>query len=196
MPDEAPVKQEPTLEELVRSAQSLVAADTDAYDRLCELLFARLHAIGMAIVGRKIPPPDVEDVFADVMADFFLYIEKGTPVPYVRGLLNQIGRRRIADYHRAREGAPPSTEFDHETHEHARISDTFDDERIGEVIVNEILEELPSDLHDVAVARFVLDLSVKDTAAELDLTVDVVKKRSQQARDQLRDIARRKGLMP
>jgi DNA-directed RNA polymerase specialized sigma24 family protein len=110
-------------------------------------------------------------------------------------LLNQIGRRRIADYHRARESAAPTTEFDPDTHEHVRVSDTFEDEYIGKVLVNEILNQLPSDLHDVAFARFVLDLSVNDTAAELDLTVDVVKKRTQLAREQLQDSVRRNGLI-
>jgi DNA-directed RNA polymerase specialized sigma24 family protein len=142
----------------------------------------------MAIVIPKVPTQDIDEVVSDVLADFFLYIEKGIPVPHVRALLNTIGRRRIADFHRNREGAPPTAAFDAERHEHVHSSDRMEDERIGQVLTNDILDGLPSELRSVAYARFVAYLSVEQTAEELNLTIDMVKKRSQLARAQLRVI--------
>ena len=183
----------PTPEELVRAVQTLAGQDTAAHDEACEALFAHLEGIAMAIVIPKIPPQDVEEVATDILADFFVYIEKGEPVPHARALLNRIGNRRIADFYRAREGVPAMREFDPDVHEGRRVSHTFELERIGEVLANDILDQLPPELRDVAHARFVAGLGVQETAHALGLTVDVVKKRSAAARERLREIVERKG---
>ena len=168
-------------------AQTALARDRGEYDRICEVLFAHLAGLAQLIVAMKVPTQDVQDVAAEVLAHFFLNVARLTPIPHARALVNTIARRRIADYYRVPDAATQSVPLE-DDHQDIVMASASDSEVIGEILTNEIIQQLPEQLRDVARARFVAYLGVARTASELHLSIDVVKKRSVDAERRLRQI--------
>ena len=121
----------------------------------------------------------VEDLVCHTMADFWEYVEKGSPVKYVRALIKTIGNRRATDYVRKRLAQPHVESLDSDfAHESRTPVDSKAMKAFGQLFTNALLDRLPAHLRSLAYLRFGAGLTVDQAAHELGITRDVAKKRS------------------
>ena len=125
-------------------------------------------------VSMRVPAPDVEDVamtaILDAIRSAFKGVSKGEFVKW----LNTIVSRRIADYHRAKEGKPPLTPLPTENLDDDEVwgEEPSEPDHTGEVHVQSVIDACLAKLsppHRAVVERNVFeDLSAQDTAAQVN----------------------------
>lgn len=186
--------------------QAQTAWQAGAYDQADDAfkeLQDRSVAWLKAIARRKAPEDVVDDLVADTYLALVKKLNAGEPVQKVKGLLGTILRNRIADEYRRRKSvaeehvdevfwtrsadSPNAVYNDH--------VEVVDEQMSSASLVNTILKELPVPERDVLIARHVDELSVAETAVQLHITEDQVKKRTRQALRLARQIIEAKGLM-
>lgn len=173
----------------------------DLFNELYEISFPLLLTIARA----KAPAEIVEDVVAEAYLEFYELLVAQTPIRNAKGLLCLIVRRRSIDEHRQHQKIVKHTQIVDE----AMGSDILEipDAMAGtpeEIIVaqdtalfvsNLILDALTDEERRVLIMRYVQELSVAETAVQLNLTVDQVKKRTQRASKLAYRVAQERGLL-
>jgi RNA polymerase sigma factor (sigma-70 family) len=125
-------------------------------------------------VSLRIPRQDIEDVamtaILSAIRSAFDGVSKGEFVNW----LNTIVSRRIADYHRAKEGQPKVglLPTEHQGEEDVWGEEPSESDRAGEVVVQSVIDECLAQLsppHRAVVERNVFeDLSAPDTADQVN----------------------------
>jgi RNA polymerase sigma-70 factor (ECF subfamily) len=140
-------------------------------------------------VGLKVPREDVEDVAGEVVFSAIRSAFEGTSTGEFVAWLNTITKRRIADYHRQREGRPARESLDREGDDEPPIEIPGPSEAgwvEAQIVIKEVLATL-SDEHRCVIELHVLeDLTAKEVAARLGLSDDNVAQIASRFRKKLR----------
>lgn len=138
-------------------------------------------------VALKIPKEDVEDVASDVLESAITSAFRGASTGEFIAWLNTISQRRIADYHRRREGKPTTTslsagedeDLDLPAPSEAGYAET-------QMVITQVLATL-KETHRTAVEQHVLDQRpAKEVGVELGLSEDNVAQIASRFRRKLR----------
>lgn len=159
-------------------------------------------ALLLSVASQQAFVSHAEDIVAEAQLELYRSMIAGKTIQNVGGFLITIVRRRAID-----EVRRASNKYEHQgdndywaryAEADAVAMDNVEDEVTSRLmamgIVNPILDELPLDLRRVLLARHGADLSVDETATQLGLTVDQVKKRTKEALARAKAIAHEKGL--
>lgn len=171
-------------------------------------LFLQLQSLStpwlLAIAHRKGAASAADELVAQAHLALLEKIEGGEPIDNVKGLLCTILRRRVVDWHRRRGGMEVDTKDDRFWEHLAASTTPFDSgpDRIADAeereavqrVANTILDALPAEEREVLLARDLEELGVAETARQLGLTEDQVKKRRQRAIESARRIVEERGL--
>jgi RNA polymerase sigma factor (sigma-70 family) len=157
----------------------------------------------LSIASRNAPAYRAEDIAAEAHFELYRSMRGGEVVKNVGGLLRTIVQRRaIDDVRRAAnnyEHAADDEFWARYAEVDAVSTDNVEDDVINRLatsnMVNQIMDELPSELRSVLLDRHGYAMSVQETAAHLGLTEDQVKKRTRDALARAQAIAREKGLL-
>jgi len=130
-------------------------------------------------VRLKVPSADVEDVTADVIYSAVRSAFSGASVGEFVSWLDTITRRRIADYHRARQDPPVAPDFDLVDPSADGLVETQD-------AIERVLAQL-SEAHRAVVLRHVLDgVPAREVAVQLGVGEDNVAQIASRFRRRLR----------
>jgi RNA polymerase sigma factor (sigma-70 family) len=142
-------------EELVEYA--IAARDAGAADaeRLAfEVLAFGLLSFVEAVVAKKVPLDDVEDLAQDVLVGALKSLRRpqarfqGTTLAEFRGWLKRIAQFRIADYHGGKEGEPDITPFvaEHEGEEDVFGKEPSTGDETDRIAVQDVFDRLLDEL--------------------------------------------------
>lgn len=134
---------------------------------------------------------EVELAVAQTYVNLWRMIERGDPIIHTKGLLRQILKRRLIDLMRSmsfQQKQQPVDDTFWEGYDEVTIDSPEQDieAQESEQLVNDLLARLPPVERDVFIARHLDQQSVIETAEQLKLTEDQVKKRCRAAIQQLR----------
>ncbi|MGO8949677.1 MAG: RNA polymerase sigma factor [Ktedonobacterales bacterium] len=181
------------------------ASDTERAHELFEELVFLSTPLLLAIARSKLPAEMAEDIVAEAYIEFYELLDGQRQIENGRALLCRIVRLRSIDtYRRLRKARQVTPQVDEtvwgnlrelpdvlgDTPEEAVVSDDT-----AQYASNVILDALTKEERQVLILRSVHDLSVAETAAQLHLTEDVVKKRMQRAIRHAYRVAEERGLL-
>ena len=159
----------------------------------------------LTIARAKAPAEMAEDVVAEAYLEFYELLAAQKPIHNAKGLLCQIVRRRgIDEYRRHLRLAKVTTQVDETMWSGLRelpdvLADTPEETAVSlntaHFASNLILDALPDEERWVLILRHVQELSVAETAMQLNMTEDQVKKRTQRAKEHAYRVARERGLL-
>jgi len=159
----------------------------------------------LTIARAKAPAEMAEDVVAEAYIEFYEMLAAHKPVHNAKGLLCQIVRfRGIDEYRRHQRLAKVITQVDETIWSGLRelpdvLADTPEETIVSLDIAhfasNLILDALPDEERRVLILRHVQELSVAETAMQLNMTEDQVKKRTQRAKKHAYCVAQERGLL-
>ena len=159
----------------------------------------------LTIARAKIPAEMAEDIVAEAYLEFYEMLEARKPIHNAKALLCRIVRLRSIDaYRRYKHLTKMIIQVDETTWSGLRelpdmLTDT-PEEIIASLdtahsVSNFILDALPDEERRVLILRYVHELSVADTAKQLSMTEDQVKKRTQRAKKLAYSVAQERGLI-
>ena len=132
----------------------------------------------VARVALKVPTGDVEDVASAALESAMEVAFEGSSTGEFRALLHTIIQRRIADYHRRKEGKPGLVPFPDPGDEDAWGDEPAVDPDLGVIGAEQIVEQALSELSDVHRKCIELnvfaDLPADEVAKQLDLSAQNV----------------------
>jgi RNA polymerase sigma factor (sigma-70 family) len=193
--------------------QARAAAKGGDYDTAMQYfgeLFEASEAWALSIPVRR----GLDEVAEDLVQEAFVQLQRVVlgpdPLSNVKGLLGEIVRRRIADELRRRHR---ERKFDARTtldaledpgSQHRPLQDLSADgnpeeslERAGVVaLVNHFLDHVSQEERNVLMLRHGQGLSVEETSAQLGISADQVKKRTQSGLSAVRRVAVAEGYLP
>jgi len=140
-------------------------------------------------VALKVPSADVDDVAGEIVFSAVRSAFEGASVGEFVSWLNTITKRRIADYHRRREGRPSTDPLDADGDDERpiEIPDPSDQGLVEtQIVIDEVLATM-SDDHRRAVQLHVLEQwSAQEVGARLGLSEDNVAQIASRFRRKLR----------
>ena len=173
----------------------------ELFHEFYEISFLLLRAIARA----KAPTEMAEDVVAEAYLEFYEMLAAHKPTHHAKGLLCQIVRRRsIDEYRRHQRQARVTTQVDETVWSGLRelpdvLADTPEETVVSldtaHFASNLILDALPDEERRVLILRHVQELSVAETAMQLNMTEDQVKKRTRRAKEHAYRVAQERGLL-
>lgn len=181
------------------------ADDTERAKEIFDELYRISLPLLLAIAQAKAPIEMVEDVVADAYLEFYELLITDKPIHKAKALLCQIVRFRSIDEHRKRQRLKKFTMQVDETIWSSLndlpdvLADTPEEAIVSldkaHFASNLILDALPDEERRVLILRYVYELSVADTAKQLSMTEDQVKKRTQRAKKLAYSVAQERGLI-
>jgi len=174
-----------------------------------EELFNEFYEISflllLKIAHAKAPTEMAEDVVAEAYLEFYEMLAAHKPIHHAKGLLCQIVRRRsIDEYRRHQRQARVTAQVDETMWSGLRelpdvLADTPEETVVSldtaHFASNLILDALPDEERRVLILRHVQELSVAETAVQLNMTEDQVKKRTRRALSHAYRVAQERGLL-
>ena len=159
----------------------------------------------LVIAREKAPAEMVEDVVAEVYLEFYEMLAAHKPIHNAKGLLRRMVQlRSIDEYRRHRRLAKVTVQVDETMWSGLRelpdvLADTPEETVVSldtaHFASNLILDALPDEERRVLILRHVQELSVAETAMQLHMTEDQVKKRTRRAKEHAYRIAQERGLL-
>lgn len=154
------------------------AGDPNAYRTLFSL-----HATSIRAFARLRGAEDPDAVANTVMFDAFRGLSDFTgDLPAFKGWIFRIARNRLIDEHRMRQRRPEAWPTDSppvvsapSTTEDAVLAD------LAHSSLHPLLDQLTDEQREVLILRFVMDLSIEETAAALGVAQSAVKARQRRA---------------
>lgn len=181
------------------------AGDTERANDLFKELMSLSTPLLMTIARLKVPNDMAEDIVAQAYLEFYELLDQQRPIDNGKALLCRIVRLRSIDaYRRLRQARLLTPQVNETTwdglHELPDVlADTPEEIVVSDdtahYAANQILDELSKEEREVLILRSVHYLSVAETAAQLHLTQDVVKKRMQRAIRHAYRVAEERGLL-
>ena len=193
-------------QQLVDEMQACWEADDteQAKEIFTELVDISLPLL-ITIARAKAPAEMAEDVVAEAYLEFYEMLADRKPIYNARALLCRIVRLRgIDEYRRHRRLAEVTTQVDETMWSGLRdlpdvLADTPEETVVSHDTArfasNVILDALPEEERLVLILRHVQELSVAETATQLNMTEDQVKKRTQRAKEHAYRVAQERGLL-
>ncbi len=155
----------------------------------------------LAIAKSGLPSEeDAQDAVAEVFMNLHEHLEKGKSVRYVKAFLRTLMTRRIADILRKpREVAEFMNDL---ADEQGNVPQELivnpytkvDKDMVFRSLKNALLEKVPSPEREILILRHYHGLSVEETASRLNITVDIVKKKTRSAKSIAFQIAKEQGI--
>ncbi len=182
--------------------------NADDFER-AEEIFTEFYELSfpllLVIARTKAPAEMAEDVVAEAYLEFCELLAAHKPIHNAKALLCQIVRfRGIDGYRRHRQLAKFTTQVDETIWSSLRelpdvLADTPEETIVSldtaHFASNLILDELPDEERRVLIMRHVQELSVAQTAMQLNMTEDQVKKRTRRAKELAYRVAQERGLL-
>lgn len=167
-----------------------------AYDHFADLM-SQSEGWLLSLARQQLPLhlySEAEDAVGQTYFNLWQMVEGGERITHVKGLLRHILHRRVIDLQRSMSSLKAQQSVDDDFWEKLDEvtpgSDATPEQQVEEqesqLLVNDLLDKLPSLERSVLVARHLDQLSVAATAKQLHLTDDQVKKRCRAAIRQLR----------
>lgn len=148
----------------------------------------------LALVSRKIPLADVEDVVIEVFVRLYRRLKSPDLVQNMTGLVRDLAKKSIADFYRQHNQlAIKQVGLELAANKAADL--TIEDEANGRLAISELLRLLPGELAQILVLTEYEGLKLREVADLLELTLDQVKKRNRRARQESARIARQRGYL-
>jgi RNA polymerase sigma factor (sigma-70 family) len=159
----------------------------------------------LVIAQEKAPAEMVEDVVAEAYLEFYEMLAAHKPIHHAKGLLRRIVKRRsIDEYRRHQRQARVTAQVDETMWSGLRelpdvLADTPEETVVSlntaHFTSNLILDALLDEERRVLILRHVQELSVAETAMQLNMTEDQVKKRTRRAKEHAYRVAQERGLL-
>ncbi len=159
----------------------------------------------LTIARAKAPAEMAEDVVAEAYLEFYEMLAARKPIHNAKGLLCRIVRLRgIDEYRRHRRLAKVTAQVDETVWSGLRelpdvLADTPEETIVSldttHFASNLILDALSDEERRVLILRHVQVLSVAETAMQLHMTEDQVKKRTRRAKEHAYRVAQERGLL-
>ncbi len=193
-------------QQLVDEMQTYWNADDSerAKDIFTELVDISLPLL-LTIARAKAPAEMAEDVVAEAYLEFYEMLAAHKPIHNAKGLLCQIVRHRsIDEYRRHQRQARVTAQVDETMWSGLRelpdvLADTPEETVVSldtaHFASNFILDVLPDEERRVLILRHVQELSVAETAMQLNMTEDQVKKRTRRALSHAYRVGQERGLL-
>ena len=193
-------------QQLVDEMQTYWNADDSerAKDIFTELVDISLPLL-LTIARAKAPAEMAEDVVAEAYLEFYEMLAAHKPIHNAKALLCRIVRLRgIDEYRRHQRLAEVTTQVDETVWSGLRelpdvLADTPEETVVSlntaHFASNLILDVLSDEERWVLILRYVQELSVAETAMQLNMTEDQVKKRTQRAKEHAYRVAQERGLL-
>lgn len=181
------------------------ANDSEGAEGLFHEFYDMSFPLLITIARAKAPAEMVEDVVAEAYLEFYEMLAAHKSTHNAKGLLCQIVRRRsIDEYRRHQRHARVTVQVDETMRSGSGelpgvLTDTLEETVISlnmaQFASNLILDALPDEERWVLILRHVQELSVAETARQLNMTEDQVKKRTQRALSHAYRVAQERGLL-
>jgi RNA polymerase sigma-70 factor (ECF subfamily) len=181
------------------------ADDSERAEELFYEFYEMSFPLLITIARAKAPIEMAEDVVAEAYLEFYEMLAAHKPIRNAKGLLCQIARRRsIDEYRRYERRKRVTAQVDETMWSGLRelpdvLADTPEETVVSldtaHFASNLILDALPDEERRVLILRHVQELSVSETARQLNMTEDQVKKRTQRALSHAYRVAQERGLL-
>lgn len=171
----------------------------DVFGRLHDLLHPQL----MGKAKRKMRSEEAEDIVEEALLSLYQHLSTKECPENVEAWSGDVVTKRIADHYRLRRNteellAPPIFWEGHANRQKAQrgvgsnpLTAAIKKEEQRQV--NVLLDDLPEDVRSVVEAHYYDELPWAEVAAQLNLTIDVAKKRSKTALSMMSKMAVKRG---
>ena len=181
------------------------AGDSERAEELFHEFYEMSFPLLISIARAKAPIEMAEDVVAEAYLEFYEMLAAHKPIQNAKGLLCQIVRRRsIDEYRRHQRQARVTVQVDETTWdglcELPDVLASTPEEAVvsldtAHFVSNLVLDALQDEERQVLILRHVQELSVAETAVQMNMTEDQVKKRTQRAISHAYRVAQERGLL-